>query len=1037
MKTNCMIRWLVIGLAAFACGDAVAKEPDARPTLADVHYGPHPKQVLDFYKADSPTPTPLVFNIHGGHAFGFTGNPKKHLSQFEEFLQERDKILPWIQEYSRFALASANDPPVYLCYSTPPAVGQAVEDPTHATAFGVKLQEKLRSVGVECCLAYPGATGVPYRGINEFFIAKLQAGVKGETKDARPARQVDFRYQPPTWQSAICMPDDPDKALAGKRGEFLDEYGVDNTAEPFALAIEHDLAGGSTWIEQRLFSPRVPIVQTRKQAGSVKIEEELFEIIPGKETTAAGATPLPLRRAAAKSDEAGVKPTPPEENRGWAKPEVPCDPAFTDVAVGWRGPLDYELRVPPGKQMKIVVGLCEGYEKQPGKRVLQIEVEGAPPLVVDPIKEAGHNRPLLRVVDGRDVDRNGVITIRIARAAGSTDPYPIVNALWAFEPERLPPPAEILSGEGQDRQYAFLRCGSSQLPYRQYILTARYTNEGKTPVRITPQIHVRATGIGYSAASGTIVASTRTCVRCSAAPQKFEKQPQRGVASLSAIELPPGKPRTVVTTIYRHGSTSPQAVSIEQAAALRAQSVRYWTEEARLPLGVIEVPDPGIQQLLDSAVRNIYQAREIKNGLPAFQVGPTVYRGLFIADGAFLLEAAAIVGRPEEARAGIDYFLSFQRDDGGIHVMDRYWKESGLTLWATTRQAMLAQDKEWLRQRWPKLKRIVAYIHALRQKESAADSKALDYRLHPGGLVDGGVYLPGCEFSNTYWSLAGLRAVIQAAHWLGDAESARAWQAEYDDFYAAFRRAAERELRVDRHGNRYLPVVMGPKQPDVPQRGQWSFCHAVYPGQLFAKDDPIVSGTLNMLRATECEGLVLDTGWVHGGIWNYFASFYGHALLWQGDGPKAVQVLYDFANHACPVLDWWEEQVPRGKGEGRCGDMPHNWASAEFIRLTVHLLALDRGDELHLLEGLPREWTRPGMVTRLNGVCTPFGPLHLELRVASDGKTARLQARVPGTACKAIVVHLSDWASREGGAVRTFPADRPIDVTIPILGHGA
>ena len=84
-----------------------------------------------------------------------------------------------------------------------------------------------------------GASGVPYRGINEFFIAELQAAAKGETKDARPARQVDFRYQPSTWQSAICMPDDPDKALAGKRGEFLDEYGGGNKAEPFALAIEH------------------------------------------------------------------------------------------------------------------------------------------------------------------------------------------------------------------------------------------------------------------------------------------------------------------------------------------------------------------------------------------------------------------------------------------------------------------------------------------------------------------------------------------------------------------------------------------------------------------------------------------------------------------------------------------------------------------------------------------------------------------------------------------------------------------------------
>jgi acetyl esterase/lipase len=50
-----------------------AKTPAARPTRppvppthADVAYGDHPRQVLDFYQAESATPTPLVVYIHGG-----------------------------------------------------------------------------------------------------------------------------------------------------------------------------------------------------------------------------------------------------------------------------------------------------------------------------------------------------------------------------------------------------------------------------------------------------------------------------------------------------------------------------------------------------------------------------------------------------------------------------------------------------------------------------------------------------------------------------------------------------------------------------------------------------------------------------------------------------------------------------------------------------------------------------------------------------------------------------------------------------------
>jgi hypothetical protein len=212
-------------------------------------------------------------------------------------------------------------------------------------------------------------------------------------------------------------------------------------------------------------------------------------------------------------------------------------------------------------------------------------------------------------------------------------------------------------------------------------------------------------------------------------------------------------------------------------------------------------------------------------------------------------------------------------------------------------------------------------------------------------------------------------------------------------------------MKTDPPGNRYLPIRMDGQ--DLPQRGQWGFCHGVYPGQLFPQDDPLVAGNLAMLEATEREGMVYGTGWDATGIWNYFASFYGHAWLWQGNGRKAAQVLYAYANHAAPLLLWREEQSLKGEKYKKVGDMPHNWASAEFIRLVVHVLALDRGDELHLLEGLPVEWTKPGMVTKLDGIATPFGRLTMELKIAGDGKSVRLKVEpLSDSSCRKIIVHL-------------------------------
>ncbi|MHC4240114.1 MAG: hypothetical protein ACYSUC_10225, partial [Planctomycetota bacterium] len=210
------------------------------------------------------------------------------------------------------------------------------------------------------------------------------------------------------------------------------------------------------------------------------------------------------------------------------------------------------------------------------------------------------------------------------------------------------------------------------------------------------------------------------------------------------------------------------------------------------------------------------------------------------------------------------------------------------------------------------------------------------------------------------------------------------------------------------------------------------FCHAVYPGQIFAADDALVAGNMAMLEATEREGMVYGTGWDKTGIWNYFASFYGHAWLWQGNGRRAAQSLYAFANHAAPMLVWREEQSLKGERYKKVGDMPHNWASAEFIRLTVHMLALDRDNELHLFEGLPKEWGRAGMVTKLSGIATPFGRLHLTLKVDDSGKTARLKVeKLPADSLERIVVHLDQWAGT-GDKVLLFEGDASIDTVIKL-----
>jgi acetyl esterase/lipase len=115
-----------------------------------------PKQMRDW------TPN----SRYGGHAFGF--------ANFEEFYTKRETILPWIAEYSPYALVSKDDPPIYMAYSTPPALGEDQKDPTHTSNFGVKLKEHCEANGVECELYYPGAEAVKHTTVVEYLIKTLK-----------------------------------------------------------------------------------------------------------------------------------------------------------------------------------------------------------------------------------------------------------------------------------------------------------------------------------------------------------------------------------------------------------------------------------------------------------------------------------------------------------------------------------------------------------------------------------------------------------------------------------------------------------------------------------------------------------------------------------------------------------------------------------------------------------------------------------------------------------------------------------------------
>ena len=418
--------------------------------------------------------------------------------------------------------------------------------------------------------------------------------------------------------------------------------------------------------------------------------------------------------------------------------------------------------------------------------------------------------------------------------------------------------------------------------------------------------------------------------------------------------------------------------------------VRAWWRQWRPFRGSVQWSLPSVTgDFLTACARNIQQAREQKDGRLVFQVGPTVYRGLWIVDGNFLLEAARYLGFDEEADQGLLAEWKLQVPSGQIIASagHEHWKDTAIPMFTVVRACELKQDWDLLRKLAPNIGHAIEFLIRLRDETRKGGSPNGSYGLLAPGMPDGGVGDSPNEFTNTLWALAGLRAVARANQQLHLPELDRA-AGFYTELRSAFDAAARAQMIHDPRGFAYLPMVLreDPQmQQDAwdrprPQSAQWALSHAIFPGQVFAQNDPVVAGHIALMQACTQEDIPAETGWLrHEGVWNYNAAFVAEVYLWAGLPALAHRTFIGFLNHASPLHAWREEQPLQHALLG-CdwGDMPHNWASAECIRYLRHMLVLEDDRKLRLFAGLVPEDLRERAPFSLLASPTRFGRVSLE-----------------------------------------------------------
>lgn len=451
----------------------------------------------------------------------------------------------------------------------------------------------------------------------------------------------------------------------------------------------------------------------------------------------------------------------------------------------------------------------------------------------------------------------------------------------------------------------------------------------------------------------------------------------------------PSRPLRYLFRIPQPGSTIDPNTSVDPDVLLA--ETRAWWRQWR-PFGSDnQMSVPSAQgDFLTACARNILQARERKDGRLVFQVGPTVYRGLWIVDGNFILEAARYLGFDEEADQGLLSEWNQQVSSGQIIASGgkEHWKDTAIAMFTLVRACELKQDWELLRKLSLNVGHAIEFLIGLRDEARKGDSQNGRYGLIAPGFPDGGIAGICFDFTNTLWTLAGLHAVARANEKLRLPDLDRA-AGFYSELRSAFDGAARAQMVHDPRGFDYLPMLMH-EDPQMqldawerprPQSAQWALSHAIFPGQVFAKDDWVVRGHIALMQACTQEDIPAETGWLrHEGVWNYNAAFVAEVYLWAGLRAWAHRTFTGFLNHASPLYDWREEQpLQHALLGGDWGDMPHNWASAECIRYLRHMLVLEDDRKLRLLAGIMPADLRERAPFSLVHSPTRFGRVSLDV----------------------------------------------------------
>jgi hypothetical protein len=645
---------------------------------------------------------------------------------------------------------------------------------------------------------------------------------------------------------------------------------------------------------------------------------------------------------------------------------------------------------------------------QDGSRVTWAQVgltqtlrEGYLPL---PTVHWQHAAVALDVQAGADGPQDAPTLLARYTLRNPTEQTQTYKLMLALRPWQVNPPQQFLATQGGASKVASLRWDAAA-----QLLTVN----GRAALRFTaaPQAVSAAVldgGVGLAALQAAPALRSGVAL--------VDPQQDASAALQFSVTLPPGGTHTLgwaaplVPKAVDAGAAAGAATAVGaiDTAALNQRldaAAAHWRQ--RLNRVVLQVP-PAAQPVVDTLRTSLAHILMSRKG-PALQPGTRSYARSWVRDGAMMVAGLVRLGEVDAAREFTDWFGGHIFASGKVPCcVDARGADPvvendshGQYLYAVAEVWRHTQDRAFLQRHWPQVQRVLAWMEALRQSERTAINRT-PQRAHLFGLMPPSIshegYSDKAAYSNwdNFWALRGYKDAVLMAQALGHDTQAAQWAPWRDEF--------ERELQasIAATGRVWgIPFIAG-----AADRGDFdatSTTMALNPAQ--------AALPAGLLQATfERYWQEMDARSQGRRAYNDYTPYELRtvgALVRLGQPGRAHAMLDFFFKDQRPRgwNQWAEVVLPNPREVRFLGDMPHAWVSSDYMRSALDLIAyeLESDHSLHIGAGFKPEWLTQGDVM-VQGLSTPYGPLHLKLQRHARGWTLTLPTALPRPPA-AVVLH--------------------------------